>query len=127
MSKVIRPRGSWGVSECCEGVERRLKSAEGEITGDSLVNGKIKISFLSVTQQQNLGLHRLVSEVPRSHTHTVELLRTSDQHVAEAATYTTQTNTRYEHPCHQRDSNLQSQWSTDRRSTPETARPPGSA
>ena len=49
--------------------------------------------FFSVTQQPNTGLGSIAVEVSRpytvTHTHTVELLWTSDQFVAEAVTYTT--------------------------------------
>jgi hypothetical protein len=45
--------------------------------------------FLPVAQQPGFGLGRLAVEVSSSqtHTHPVELLRMSDQLVAEAATY----------------------------------------
>jgi len=49
-----------------------------------------KCSFiLSVKQQPKSGLDLLVVEISRSHTQTVGLLWTSDQPLAEAATYTT--------------------------------------
>jgi len=35
-----------------------------------IVTEEIKISFLSVTEQHNLGLRRLIAEVSRSHTQT---------------------------------------------------------
>ena len=51
-----------------------------------------------------------------THTYSVGLLCTSDQPVAEAATYTT--NTRDEHPCPQRGSNPRYQQSSGLRPTP---------
>ena len=62
-------------------------------------------------QQPTTGLGRVVVEFSRSpifrNTPSVGLLSTSDQLVAEAAAYTT--NTRAEHLCPQRDSNPRSQ------------------
>jgi hypothetical protein len=55
------------------------------------------------------------------HTHSVRLLWTCNSHVAGAATHTT--HTRDVHPCHRRDSNPQSQQSSDCRSRPYTVRP----
>ena len=69
--------------------------------------------FFSVAQKPNFGLGRLIVEVSRSytirntHTRPVGLLWTSDQPVAEAATYTTQTNTRHEQLHRQWGSNPQ--------------------
>ena len=71
--------------------------------------------FFSVAQKPNFGLGRLIVEVSRSytirntHTRPVGLLWTSDQPVAEAATYTTQTNTRHEQLHRQWGSNPQLQ------------------
>ena len=51
-------------------------------------------------QKPNSGLGRLIVDVSRSHTttYTIGLVWTSDQIVAKAATYTTHTTTRDEHP-----------------------------
>jgi hypothetical protein len=52
----------------------------------------LKLIFLSVAHHPNSGPGRLIAEVCRSHTldmQSVGLLWTSDQSVAEAATYTT--------------------------------------
>jgi hypothetical protein len=89
----------------------------------------ISEAFFFVTQEPNSGLSRLIVEVSRSHTirHTqpVGFLWRSNQAVAEAATYTTQTNARDENPCPQQDSNSRSQQPSGFRPTPETALPPG--
>ena len=74
-----------------------------------------------VTQQPNLGPGFLNVKVSRSHTirythtltHSVRLLRTSDQVDAEAATYT-----RDEHPCHQQDSSTRFQQKSEGRTAP---------
>jgi len=72
----------------------------------------------SVVQQHTSNLGHLSVEVSRPHTdiytHPVELW-TSDQPVAEDATYST--NTRDEHPCPHRDSNPRSQQSRGCRPT----------
>ena len=67
------------------------------------------------------SLGHLIVEVSRSHTgktHTQSVVQLwkNDQPVAEAATYTI--NARDEHPCHQSDSNAQSQQSSGFRPTP---------
>jgi hypothetical protein len=76
--------------------------------------------FFSVAQQPNSGLGRLVVKVSRSHTirytQPVGLPWTSDQLIAEAATYTT--NTRDKHPCSEGVSNPQSHQSSGRQPTP---------
>jgi hypothetical protein len=94
-------------------------------------NDQYHLYIFSMPQQTNLSLGRLIVEVSRSHTirhthgrarthththtHTVGLLWTSDQPVAEAATYTT--NTTDEHPCPQRDLSPRSQQYSGHRPT----------
>jgi len=76
--------------------------------------------FFSVAQQHNLGQGCFIVAVSKSptirHTQPVWLIWTSDQLVAEAATYTT--HKRDKHPCPQRDSKPQSQKSSGRRPMP---------
>ena len=77
----------------------------------------LQFFFFFAAHHPNRGLGRPIVEVSRSHTirhkHQVCLLCTSDRLVSEAATYTVQqTDTRDEHPCPQRDSNLQSRQSS---------------
>jgi hypothetical protein len=78
------------------------------------------VSFF-VAQQSNSDLGRLIAEVSsshtvrRAHTHRIGLLWKSDQHVAGADTYAT--NTRDEHPCPQRDSNSRVHQSSESRPT----------
>jgi hypothetical protein len=64
--------------------------------------------------------HTSCSEITQTHS-PVGLLRTSDQLVAEAATYTTQNKPRDEQLCLLRDPNPRSQVSRGRRPTPYTA------
>jgi hypothetical protein len=59
--------------------------------------------------------------------HSVRLLWTSDQLVAETSTSQHTTLTTDRHPCPRQYSNPHSQQAIGRRPTPETARPPGSA
>ena len=69
-------------------------------------------------------------EASRSHLdtpHSVRLLWRRDRSVAETSAYQRITFTRDRHPCPWRDSNPQSQQASDRRPTPYSARPPGSA
>jgi hypothetical protein len=68
-------------------------------------------------------------EAPLSHSdtpHSVGLLWTSDQPVAETSTWQHTTLTRDRHPCPWLDSNPYSQQASGRRPTPWTARPLGS-
>jgi len=63
----------------------------------------------------------LIAEDLRSHSdtpHSVALLCTSDQPVAETSTWKHTTFTRYKHPCPRRDSNPLSQQASGHRSTP---------
>jgi len=102
--------------------------------------------LFSVPQQANSGLGRLVLRFldhtqlerqadrhARTHTHThihtqqIEFLWSSDQLVAEAATYQHKTKTKDEHPYRQRDSKSWFQQSSGCRLTPWTARLLGSA
>ena len=53
-----------------------------------------------------------------THTHSVGLLWTSDQPIAETSTWQHTTLTRDRHPCRRRDSNPQSQQASGRRPTP---------
>jgi len=76
-----------------------------------------------VAQQSNLGLGTLTVDVSRSHNwtriHPVGLLWTSNQPIAEAATYSAHNkHTTDEHPCSQRDSNPRSQQLKGCRPTP---------
>ena len=57
----------------------------------------------------------------------VGLLRTSDRSFSEISTWQQATFTGDRHPCPWRNSHPQSQEASDRRTTPETARPPGLA
>lgn len=81
-------------------------------------------SHFFVEQQPNSGLNQFIVEVYSLHTfgHTrpLELTWTSDQLVAKAATYTTNT---IEHPFPRRRSNLRSEQSNGCRPTSYTARP----
>jgi len=83
-----------------------------------------------VRQQPNSGLDHLIFEVYRSHTirhkQPVDIFRTSDQLVIQAATCTAQ-NTRGEHPCCQQNSYPRFQQSSGCWLTAWTARSPGSA
>jgi len=85
----------------------------------------------SVAQWPNSGLGRLIVKVSRSHTirhthtqlHTIGLLWISDQLVAEAATYSTQSiNIPDKYPFPQRDSNLLPQQTRGFRSMPYITR-----
>jgi hypothetical protein len=67
------------------------------------------------------GLGLLIVKASRSHSntpHSVGLLWTSDQPVAETSTWQHVTLTRDRHPCPRRDSNPQSQQTRGRRPTP---------
>jgi hypothetical protein len=82
-------------------------------------------SFLwrnNANQAQAASLLRFIDHI---HIHSVGLLCTCDQPVAEAAAYTT--NTREWHLCRGRDSNPRFQQSNGCRTTPWTTRLPGSA
>jgi len=79
-----------------------------------------------------LTLHRrcrglLLHLVTLNDAHSVGLLWTSDQPVADTSTWRHTTLTRDRQPYSQRDSNRQSQLASGRRPTPLTARPLGSA
>ena len=87
-----------------------------------------KITFFSVTQQPNSSPEHPFVEVPRSqifrHTHSVGLLCSSDQPVAENY----EAHNRHKRTlCSQQDSNLRSEQWSGFRNTPQTARPPGRA
>jgi hypothetical protein len=77
---------------------------------------------LSVAQQPNLNLRRLIFEVVRSpterHIHPVGILWTRDQVVADAPTAQHTTNTKDEHSWPQRYSTPRSQHSSGLRPTP---------
>jgi len=73
-----------------------------------------------MAQQLLVGQGFLTIEAARSHSdtpHSVGLLRRSDQPDEETCTWQHTTLTRQRHPCHQRDSNPQSQQTSDRRPT----------
>jgi len=88
----------------------------------------IFLCFCLCVAVAQLDSRRLAFEVSRSHTtrhththtHPIGLLWMTYQPVAEAATHTTQTNTRNELPCHLRDSNAAFQQSRSFRTTPQT-------
>jgi hypothetical protein len=81
-----------------------------------------KIHFVFPTTQQPLVGHGLlIIEASRSHwdtPHSVGILWTSDQPVAETSTWQHTTLTRDRHPCPRRGSNPQSQQASDCRPTP---------
>jgi hypothetical protein len=79
----------------------------------------------SVAQQPKSCPGRLTVKVSRSHTHSIGLLWTSDQLIAEAATYKTTTNTRDEHAYPQEGFEPATPQSSGIRLTPYTAWPLG--
>jgi hypothetical protein len=87
--------------------------------------------FFYMALQPNHGLWPPHSRGFRDHTHdaphSIGLLWTSDQTVAETSTWQHTTLTTDKHPCHRWDSNSRSQQASGRRPTPWTARPLGPA
>jgi len=78
--------------------------------------------FYTIPGNVPYGTSRSYSDTP----HSVELPWTSDQPDAKTSTWQHTTLTTDWHPCLRRNSNPQSQQASDRKPTPQTARPPGS-
>jgi len=85
---------------------------------------------LCTTRIFSVGLRPSLIETSKLHSdrpQSVWLLWKSDQPDAETSTWQHTPFTRDKHPCRQRDSKPQSQQGSGHRTTPQTARPPGSA
>jgi hypothetical protein len=89
-----------------------------------------RMALFSNCSTDLVGLGLLIVEASPSRPdtpHSVGLLWTSDQPVAETSTWQHATLTRDGHPCPRWDSNPEAQQGSDRRPTLQTARPLGSA
>ena len=112
-------------------IESTLLDISGSIIHLYLERG---LKFVSVGQQPKSGLGRIIVEAFRSHTIRHTHARTHTWYDSSKPAIGPshrplpkqhKTNTRYEHPRSQRDSNLQSQLSSVCGPTPYTARPLG--